>query len=202
MENTAANDSVAFPVIVLISRERFQIKAVLLYDADKVAEIAALKAQAAQKLGGFSTGLGFWGSASPGGLTWVLGGSAVLGLLEGFISGAKQRQGLQLLQTAAAKFEQLSESAVFVPVDRVRNLHSPHPESWSAVRKVAREPLQDRISRAANWVFTGREFQQQYIHNGEDFVNIKTDGGVVCVRWSHVASYVPPSVIAELTRAP
>jgi hypothetical protein len=173
-----ASRSETFPLIVLVSGERLLMRAVLLYEAEKVAEIAALKAQAAEKLQGFSTGIGFWGS--PG---WVLGGAAALGLVEGFLSGSKQRQGLQLLRLAAAKFEELAKTAVFVPADQVWNLQSPHPQSWSAALKL----------QGGTWVAkTFGKSEQQYVHNGEDFVNIKTDAGVVCIRWSHVASYVPP----------
>jgi len=183
MESTETSDS-EFPVIVLVSGERLLMRAVLLYEATKVAEIAALKARATEKLKGFSTGIGFWGS--PG---WVLGGAAVLGLVEGLFSSGAQREGLRLLQTAVAKFEQLSESAVFVPSDRIRKVESPDPESWSAVRKI------DQHEDDRSWLaktFSTEDYKKSYVHNGDDFISIKTDGGVVCIRWSHVASYVPP----------
>src|SRR5262249_16321034 len=34
---------------------------------------------------------------------------------------------------------------------------------------------------------------------GTIFISIETDGGVVCIRWSHVASYVPPLRIGLAT---
>jgi len=160
------------------------MRAVLLYEANKIAEIAALKARATEKLRGFSTGIGFWGS--PG---WALGGAAVLGLVEGLISGGAQREGLQLLRTAAAKFRQLPQSAVFFPSDQIWNVESPYPESWSAIRKIEKHE-DDRTWFART--FSSDDYKKWYVHNGDDFINIQTDGGVVCVRWSHVASYVPP----------
>ena len=84
------------PIISLVSGERLVVREVLLYDVNKVAEINSLKAQAGEKLQGFTTGLGFWGS--PG---WVIGGALALGAVEGIISNAKQKTGLQLLTLAA-----------------------------------------------------------------------------------------------------
>ena len=134
MENIGASDSETFPVIVLVSGERLLTRALLLYEAEKVAEIAALKAQAAEKLQGFHTGIGFWGS--PG---WVLGGATALGLVEGLLSSGAKKEGLQLLQTAARKFQRLPETAVVFPSDQVRRLASPHPDNWSAVIKTELE---------------------------------------------------------------
>jgi hypothetical protein len=185
MENTGTSDSETFPVIVLVSGERLLMRAVLLYEAAKVAEVAALKAQAAKKLQGFHTGIGFWGS--PG---WVLGGAATLGLVEGLLSSSAKKNGLSLLKTAAMKFQRLPETAVVFPPDQVQGLTSPHPENWSAVRKIKFE----HDNRA--WLAkTFGPTEQWYVHNGEDFVNIKTDAGMICIRWSHVASYVPPRVV-------
>jgi hypothetical protein len=183
MENTGKSDSETFPVIVLVSGERLLMRAVLLYEAAKVAEVATLKARAAKMLQGFHTGIGFWGS--PG---WVVGNAAALGLVEASLSIRAKKKGLYLLQTAAMKFKRLPETAVVFPSDQVQNLESPHPKEWLAVRKVQHD------GRA--WL--ARAFgppppnEQRYVHDGEDFVNIKTDAGMVCIRWSHVASYLPP----------
>ena len=32
----------------------------------------------------------------------------------------------------------------------------------------------------------------RFIHNGEDFVTVRTADGEITFRWSQVASYVPP----------
>jgi hypothetical protein len=195
MENTGKSDSETFPVIVLASGERPLMRAVLLYEAAKVAEVAALKAQAAKKLQGFHTGIGFWGSSG-----WVLGGAVALGLVEGSLSSHAKKKGLYPLQTAAIKFQRLPETAVVFPSDQVQNLESPHPKKWLAVRKVQHD----------NRAWLARAFgpppqnEQRYVHDGEDFVNIKTDAGMVCIRWSHVASYLPPrfaAATAEFLRA-
>jgi hypothetical protein len=185
MESTGTSDSEQFPVIVLVSGERLLMREMLLYEAEKVAEITALKARATEKLKGFSTGIGFWGS--PG---WVLGGAAALGLVEGLFSAGAQKEGLRLLGDAAAKFEKLSESAVFFRSDRVRGVEKSYPGNWAAVRKI--DPQDDRGWLAKRFVDKPGAYEKWYVHNGDDFITIKTDGGVVCIRWSHVASYVPP----------
>jgi hypothetical protein len=164
---TVSSEYNNFPVITLVSGERLIIREIQLYDEQKVMEISALKAQAADKLQGFSTGLGFWGS--PG---WVIGGSLALGFVENLISGSQQRQGLRTLRLAAQKFEALPDCSAFVSVERVQNLQNPNPQSWFATKKNGRV---------------------RYIHNGEDFMNVKTADGIICLRWSQVASYMPPN---------
>ena len=153
------------PIITLVSGERLVVREVLLYDENKVAEINSLKAQAGNELQGFTTGLGFWGS--PG---WVIGGALALGAVEGMISNAKQKTGLRLLKLAAEKFNQLPNNSAFVSVNRICSLQTPNPQSWSAMTSIG---------------------SAQFIHNGEDFVTVRTPDGEITFRWSQVTSYVP-----------
>jgi hypothetical protein len=83
-----------FPTLTLASGEVLELRQVMLYPAEAVLEIAALRAQALKSFGGVSTGIGFWGSPS-----WALGGAAALGLLEGVVSAAMKNQGAELLST-------------------------------------------------------------------------------------------------------
>ena len=154
------------PIITLVSGERLVVREVLLFDVNKVAEINSLKAQAGNELQGFTTGLGFWGS--PG---WVIGGALALGAVESMISNAKQKTGLRLLKLAAEKFDQLPDNSVFVSVDRIRSLQAPNPQNWSAMTSIG---------------------NVRFIHNGEDFVTVRTANGEITFRWSQVTSYVPP----------
>ena len=148
------------PIITLVSGERLVVGEVLLYDVNKVAEINSLKAQAGDELQGFTTGLGFWGS--PG---WVIGGALALGAVEGMISNAKQKTGLRLLTLAAEKFNQLPNNSVFVSVDRIHSLQTPNPQNWSAMTSIG---------------------GTRFIHNGEDFVTVRTADGEITFRWSQL----------------
>jgi hypothetical protein len=162
----AVNGGNGCPIITLVSGERLVVREVLLYEENKVAEINSLKAQAGNELQGFTTGLGFWGS--PG---WVIGGALALGAVESMISNSKQKTGLRLLRLAAEKFNQLPNNSAFVSVDRIRSLETPNPQSWSAMTSIG---------------------SARFIHNGEDFVTVRTADGEIAFRWSQVASYVPP----------
>jgi len=73
-------------------------------------------------------------------------------------------------------------------------VESPYPESWSAVRKIDQhEDDRSWLAKTFSGALSGRvDYEKWYVHNGDDFISIKTDGGVVCIRWTHVASYVPP----------
>ena len=164
------------PIITLVSGERLVVREVLLYDENKIVEINSLKARAGNELQGFTTGLGFWGS--PG---WVIGGALALGAVESMISNSKQKAGLRLLKLAAEKFNQLPNNSVFVSVDRIRSLQTPNPQSWSAMTSIG---------------------SARFIHNGEDFVTVRTADGEIAFRWSQVASYVPPREEQALLPAP
>jgi hypothetical protein len=164
------------PIITLVSGERLVVEEALLYDVNKVAEFNSLKAYASNELQGFTTGLGFWGS--PG---WVIGGALALGAVEGMISNAKQKNGLRLLKLAAEKFNQLPNNSVFVSINRICNLQTPNPQSWSAMTSIG---------------------SARFIHNGEDFVTVRTADGGITFRWSQVASYVPPREAQPLLPVP
>jgi hypothetical protein len=164
------------PIITLVSGDRLVVREVLLYDENKIVEINSLKARAGNELQGFTTGLGFLGS--PG---WVIGGALALGAVESMISNSKQKAGFQLLRFAADKINQLPNNSVFVSIDRIRNLQTPNPQSWSAMTSIG---------------------SARFIHNGEDFVTVRTADGEIAFRWSQVASYVPPREAQALLPAP
>jgi hypothetical protein len=42
----------------------------------------------------------------------------------------------------------------------------------------------------------------RYIHDGDEFVRVKTDLGVMCVRWSYVVGYFPASSAPAADPAP
>jgi hypothetical protein len=75
-------------------------------------------------------------------------------------------------EQTVAEIESLPKFSAFVSMDRVQNLQKPDPQSWFATKKDGRT---------------------RYVHNGEDFVNVRIPDGVISFRWSQVASYVPPT---------
>jgi hypothetical protein len=77
--------------LLLSSGQTLKVGAIELYPAEQLAKIAGIRAQAAQKLGGVSTGLGFIGSPE-----WVIGASALLGVLEAALSDSSKKQALSL----------------------------------------------------------------------------------------------------------
>lgn len=73
---------------LLSSGQILKIKGVMLYPSEELGRIATIRAEAAQKLGGVSSGVGFIGS--PG---WAIGAGAALGLLENIASGVAKKKG-------------------------------------------------------------------------------------------------------------
>ena len=194
------------PVIVLASGQTLKVRRVKLFEADKVNEIASLKASAMQSLGGVSTGIGFWGS--PG---WALGGAAVLGVVEGLLSSAARKQGAEQLRAAQNKYQEMQSGAMFFDAMQVLNTQTPYPQAWSAfgenVRYLDVSQLnwlsKKNLLREHNKTETDIEkingksclvirTEKRYIHDGDEFVAIETAIGTLSIRWSHVAGYFPP----------
>ena len=204
------------PVIVLTSGQTLKIRRVRLYEADKVKEIALLKASAMKNFGGVSTGIGFWGSPA-----WALGGAAVLGIVESIVSNATRKQGLELLKKAEAKFHEMAKGALYFDGTKLINSHVPYPQAWSAIGSAEqyinvselnwlarknlliqhnkREKDIEKVNGAPCLVI--RKWNTEYIHDGDEFVNIDTTIGVINIRWSQVVAYFPPQKLSEAPNA-
>jgi hypothetical protein len=173
-------------MLLLSSGQTLKVHGIELYPADELAKIAALRAEAAQKLGGVSSGLGFIGS--PG---WVIGASAVLGLLEASLSDGSKKSALRLL----AQAEELSGAARSLghlcQIESIKGVERPNPGSWTARATVSK--------RVMDKGFFGKETYRDvsvstvFVHSGDDFLGVETDGGLMNIRWSSVVGYVGPN---------
>lgn len=153
------------PVVFLSGGQKLTLIKVMLYDEDAVQEVAKLRAQAAKSFGGGSLGVGVLGSPS-----WtLLGEAAALSIVSGLLSGASQKQAAETLRVAQIKSETVAKSGIFFDFAKVTNSHSPHPSVWYV----------DGLRR-------------RHVHNGDEFVNVETDTGVVNIRWGQVAAYFSP----------
>lgn len=195
-----------YPKIVLASGQTIELRRVRLYEAEVVQEIAKLKASALKSMGGVSTGVGFWGSP-----TWALGGAAALGVIEGILSSAARKQGLQTLKVAQNKHQIMMQGATYFDARELDNPHIPYPQAWSATATsrqyidlsslnwLSKKSLLLQHNRSESdienihgapflVIATGKE----YIHDGDDFVHIETEAGTLSIRWTQVAAYSPP----------
>lgn len=82
-------------VALLSSGQTLKIQGVTLYPTESIAVISGLRPEAASKMGGVSTGMGFIGSP-----TWAIGTGAALGFLESVASDAAQKNGLKMFAEA------------------------------------------------------------------------------------------------------
>jgi hypothetical protein len=158
-------------ILALTSGLMLKVREVKLYDETLVREVALLRSRAAASLGGVSTGVGFLGS--PG---WALGGAAALGVLEGLLSSGMRKQGLKLLQEAQDKSVRLVEGGLFFDTTQLIGTEHPYPEAWSVIGPKTPGSPQGR----------------RYIHNGDEFLRVRTEAGQLAVRWSLVAAVYPP----------
>src|SRR3954454_19321312 len=110
------------PVILLASGQTLKIERVFLHETARINEIAAMKATAAQGVGGVQTGIGFWGSPA-----WALGGAAALGIVEGIISNMARNRALEILRSCQERYKEMLRRGVFFETRQITNIHLPHP---------------------------------------------------------------------------
>jgi hypothetical protein len=165
-----------YPAITLSSGQVFAVHKVKLFWSDAVNQIAGLKAQAQQNLGGVHTGIGFWGS--PG---WVIEGALVLGAIESMLSSAAAKKGMRQLAEARNLYIKLMSShGQFFDVRDVTNFGLPQPGLWYVDNR--REVTEEGFFGNTKT----KTISTLYVHNGDEFVTLETDAGVINVRWSEV----------------
>ena len=191
--------------IVLSSGRQIETNAIRLYPDSDLEKIASLRAEAQEELGGFTTGLGFWGS--PG---WVIGGAAALGVMESIVSDSKAKQGFLLLQVAAEKYKELQQKGVLLDVSKIKGIDDPDPTNWHAnvtrTVNVDLKAMSDsektafyderqmdmhqrmQFRRETDGLVT-KEVKASFSHDGSDFVWIDINGQLTALRWEYVETY-------------
>lgn len=172
--------------LLLSSGQIWKVRAIELYPAEQIAKIAGLRAQAAQKMGGISTGLGFIGSPA-----WAVGAGAVLGVLEAALSESSKKQALPIIKHAEELTMTLRSIGQLFHIESIKHIERPDPSAWSASTVASQ-----RISENTLWggqVHTETEVTINFIHSGDEFLNVQVDEGLVIgIRWSGVIGYVAP----------
>lgn len=173
--------------IQLTSGELIQIAAIKLYSEFSVEEASALRAKAMKQLGGWSSGMGAWGS-----LGHVVMTSAVIGAIEHAISKGLSKEGMVLLAQALEAENRVRAEGKYLPIAEIVNLQHPIPSLWRV--PFERETSEIVINRG---FFSETETKKivmvpcAYVHNGDEFVWIKADAGKEHgVRWAHVEKFV------------
>ena len=191
--------------IVLSSGRQIETNAIRLYPDSDLEKIASLRAKAQEELGGFTTGLGFWGSPS-----WVIGGAAALGVMESIVSDSKAKEGVHLLILAAEKYKDLQQKGVLFDVSIIKGIDNPDPTTWHAIGTRTVKFDLNTMSESEKDVFykkRGMDMQQRmqfrretvspiieevkasFSHDGGDFVWIDIDGQLTALRWKYVETY-------------
>lgn len=194
----------------LTSGSQLMATSLMLFPEWEIRHAQSLRAAAQEELGGFSTGLGFWGS--PG---YVVAGAAILGIVESLVSNSKTKKGLEMLAQAAATYEQARGHGAHFAISEVNGIDRPHPTVWRAtkttqvivkdvqamgVSKFGQFLRQYNISKE-NITNGIAAFTGTFIHNEDEFVSIKVDDQSVAVRWSEIASYQLCSVCPSCTKS-
>ena len=171
-----------------------------LYPEATIAEWQSTLRLAHRQLGGVSTGIGFWGSA-----TDVITGALVMGMVERRLSASARSDGLRNLERASHLLAELRAAGVMFPVEEIVGMAMPEPGAWRAQTNVM-EPIE--LSRMSFW--ERRSFLRKHglvaadardgvveIPGVEDYAPFPgdflamelQDDGLVEVRWSSVDTY-------------
>ena len=179
--------------LTLRSGTQLLVAEITLYPKDLVRKAQGLTAEAKKKFGGFSTGLGFWGSAE-----WVIGGSLLLGAAESLVSGSMANEGVELLKRLEQLLQEIRKSAKPIPVSQIANVELLTPSYWIASYRRDVE-YEETIMLPDGFLGIKTKFkiekhqkveEQHYIHNGDPYVVVKTDQGkTVTVVWENVEQY-------------
>lgn len=172
--------------ITLASGTNCEVSHVMLYHEPTIKRVRALQAEAHKKLGGVSTGLGFWGS--PG---WVLGGALALGLLESAASAKMAEQGLRQLEEVEELIQTVRDTGCFIPVGSIRKIDYPIPSLWIAEDSGFISRVEQAAANVDDWLINGADIVPVwFIHNGEPFIRVKTSqGGELFLTWDKVEQY-------------
>lgn len=191
-------------VAILSSGQTLKIHGVTLYPTESIAVISGLRSEAASKMGGISTGIGFMGSP-----TWAIGAGAALGFLESVASDAARKNGLRMFAEADRQTDALHAQGLLFRMRDVANSDRPLPASWSSTALVddyhSIAPLSRKQQEAVlsqNRMTQGDlvdghlmpiKRQRLYSHSGDEFLAVDTDFGLINIRWSSVVGYIGPT---------
>ncbi len=151
----------------MASGQTYTIQEILLFDHISLSQAANIKAQAMEKFGGFSTGLGSIGS-----LSHVVTTSLVVGTLEGVVSNSMRQTGMKLLEQAEQLSLQSRSHCYFFRLPQIFSVELPLPEMWQATLAVS--PAENRL----------------FIHNGDPMVIVRlSDGKVISLLWDKLESF-------------
>lgn len=152
------------PIAVLKSGQSVTLDEIKLFPEAEVQKLIALRAEAAQLLGGVSTGIGFLGSPE-----WAIGGALALGLLERAASSSMRTKASQILQDASAQQELLLSRGQFFNFELVVGISMPTPPAWSG----------------------SEEWGKRFVHFDQEFLPIRNSSGEMFIRWPDVSAFRP-----------
>lgn len=183
----------------LTSGKQVAANRILLFPEPEIQQVLLLRAKAQEEMGGFTTGLGFWGS--PG---WVIGGAATLGFVESLVSNSKMKKGLKLLKDAAQKFEHVRKKGTFFAISSIEEIAKPSPGAWHATHvaefqidlnpmgliekgkaiqlyDISRKQITDGIATVTGPI--------GFVHNEDKFIWAEVNSQPIAVRWRSVETY-------------
>jgi hypothetical protein len=185
-------EAVSRIIINLTSGKELSAHQIMLYDEKKLIMIRALASEIVRTLGGTSAGLDT--GAKPGRIIGGLSVQATLESLEGLGSRRRRKHAVQLAGSIPKMQRQLQDSRILFGIDQIANIDMPFPSRWYGIvssNEVDEEKrgLFPKILGMKKLIPAHENKRQRYVHDGDDFILLKTESGFEYVRWSQVTSY-------------
>ena len=186
---------------------------ILLFPKNMIAEHLSLKMNGIKKLGGVSSGIGFWGSPE-----WGIGGSIALGVIESIISTGVQQEGLKMIADANKLMEKAISGGALIDISHIRNVDKPFPAKWigyiSGDKEVDLRTITSgcgydevvdwlnknniSVDNTVKKVLFGYQtlvdtvtinMTDLFVYDGSEFIAVGSDTGVEYIKWSDVSTY-------------
>lgn len=154
-----------FVKVRMASGQEIQFNKIKLYDMALVGKFEGLRRTAAKNLAGYSTGVGFYGSAES-----VAIGSIVTGIIDSSVSNHMAKQGMAQLTEAAELSNQIRETAAYLEVSSIENIKYPDIGLWKATAY-------------------DKQRKREMIHIPIPYVFIEVEGKELALFWDKLEQY-------------
>jgi len=151
--------------VLMTSGQEIEFNKVKLYDMTLIGNLESLRQASATNLGGYSSGVGFYGSAES-----VAVASIVTGIIDSSVSNSMAKKGMAQLTEIANLAKQIRDTAVYLQVSSIENIRYPDLGLW---RATAYDKLRKR----------------EMMHISIPYVFVEIEGKELALFWNKVEQY-------------
>jgi hypothetical protein len=174
-------------LLMLSSGETVKVRGIELFRAEDLGKIAGRRAEAAQKMGGVSTGLGSLdpqSGSSERAWRWVLSKPLCPTITRNQVSACLHKP--RLYQSQFAPKEKVFQ------IESIKHIERPSPDAW-VVENAGVKTSVPGVDSYGKPKLINKVVSANFAHSGDDFLGVETENGFMSIRWSSVVGYVGPN---------